>query len=566
MEETEFRQVFESFLTESEEQLGDMEAALLVIDEHPQRHEPLATVFRLVHSLKGAAASVGLDPIANFTHDLESLVECLHARALGVDDRVVSRLLEAVDALREMLAAAARGKSEMRPEHSRLRETLGFLVAEATPTINLPVDPPAGFSDERNGPVAGPAADAPLHRPSARTLRVKVEKLDRIVDMMGELAIARGRLEALLVRGPAYWQAAVETHEQTHRLFVELQEQITSARMVPVGSLLRPYARMVRDTARACGKVARLVVEGGDVEMDTAVLERLREPLTHLIRNAIDHGLEPPEVRRAAGKPPHGRILVAARREGGTVVLEMSDDGAGLPRERILARAAAHGLATLGEDPARLIFAPGLSTSHALTELSGRGIGMDVVRRGVEALRGSVAVESREGQGTTVTLRIPLTLATIEGFIVGAGGETYVIPMEMIAELLELPAEASPRHETDKPCPAHGVLNLRGEALPYFRLRNVFGLGGAARGRESVVVVIGGGGRVGVVVDEIFGVQPVVIKPLGRWLTASQAVSVSTILGDGRAVLVLDVPGLIREVLERSAPREATAVRMSGHE
>lgn len=569
MEESDFRQVFESFLGESEAQLGELEAALLVVDEHRQRREPLATVFRLVHTLKGTAASVGQDQIAGFTHGLEDLVERLHEQTLAVDDRVVSRLFEAVDALREMLADTARGQNEPRPEHARLRESLDLLVAEAGPLDPL-TGPPSLFVETASETLHDAARDTPPQR-GARTLRVQVEKLDRIIDMIGELAIARGRLGALFARGPVAWQAAVEAHEQTERLFMNLQEQVASARMVPVGPLLRAYARTVRDTAHALGKAARLVVHGGEVEMDTAVLERLHEPLTHLIRNAIDHGLETPAVRRAAGKSPHGRILIAARREGGTVVLEVSDDGAGLPRERILARAAERGLTAGGgqEDPrgdaTRLIFEPGLSTAPVVTELSGRGIGMDVIRRGVEALRGSVTTDSRDGQGTTFTLRIPLTLATIEGFVVGAGGETYVVPLEAIVELLELPAEAQDRPGGGEfgPVPVAvdgvlGVLSLRGEPLPYFRLRGFFGSGGVASARESVVVVDGGGHRVGMVVDELLGTQPVVIKPLAsplkQWLTASQALSVSTILDDGRAVLVLDVPGLIREVLEHSPP------------
>ncbi|HEX2574166.1 MAG TPA: chemotaxis protein CheW, partial [Polyangia bacterium] len=331
-------------------------------------------------------------------------------------------------------------------------------------------------------------------------------------------------------------------------------------------------ARTVRDTAHALGKAARLVVEGGEVEMDTAVIERLHEPLTHLIRNAVDHGLEAPEVRRAAGKPPHGRITLAARREGGTVALAVSDDGAGLPCERILARAAERGLTIPSQDEAaeaaRLIFEPGLSTAPAVTELSGRGIGMDVIRRGIEALRGSVAIETEEGQGTTFTLRIPLTLATIEGFVVGAGGETYVIPMEAIVELLELPAEDRDHPGAGGPArgrPDHGILHLRGDPLPYVRLRSFFGARGGASARESVVVVDGGGHRVGLVVDELLGAQPVVIKPLPpalkRWIRPSQALSVSTILGDGRAVLVLDVPGLLREVLQRDPQGLRVATR-----
>jgi two-component system chemotaxis sensor kinase CheA len=293
------------------------------------------------------------------------------------------------------------------------------------------------------------------------------------------------------------------------------------------------------------------VLEGEDAEVDTSVAQHLRDPLTHMLRNAVDHGIETPDVRRRKGKDPVGTVTLSARHEGGGIVVRMTDDGAGLDRARILARARSRGMVRDGETPAdadllRLVLEPGFSTAEAVTDLSGRGVGLDVVRRSVEALRGSVSLESRPGEGTTLTLRLPLTLALIEGFSVGVADETYVVPLESVVECLELPAD---RHEAD----AAGVLSLRGEPLPFLRLREFLAVPGAAPTRESVVVIRHDSGRAGVVVDALHGGGQAVIKPLGRVLRDVPGVSGSTILGNGRVGLILDVPVLLRQAVERSA-------------
>jgi two-component system chemotaxis sensor kinase CheA len=291
----------------------------------------------------------------------------------------------------------------------------------------------------------------------------------------------------------------------------------------------------------------RLVLEGEDVEVDTALVEGLREPLLHLVRNAVDHGLELPEARRAAGKDACGTLVLRAFHEPGSLVVELSDDGRGLRHDRLKEKAR-----TLGMEPERmtveeleeLVFLPGLSTAEVVTEVSGRGVGMDVVRRGVEGLRGMVTLRSEEGKGTTVTLRVPLTLATIQGFSVGVGEETYVLPLEAVQECLELPLERVRQ-------PGGGVLNLRGRVLPYLRLRDVLGVEGPGPGRESVVVLGLGGSRAGLVVDVLYGEGQHVLKPLGRLFRDLPGVSGSTILGSGRVGLVLDVPGLLRAALRQ---------------
>jgi two-component system chemotaxis sensor kinase CheA len=338
----------------------------------------------------------------------------------------------------------------------------------------------------------------------------------------------------------------LEAHRESDRLYLDLQDLIMQARMVPLGPTFQQHLRTVRDLAAAEQKQVRLVLEGEDVEVDTAVVEHIRDPLTHMVRNAVDHGMECPAVREARGKDPCGRLTLRAFHEGALVVVQVSDDGGGLDRARIVRRAVERGIVAEGaqltdEQVHALIFEPGFSTAEQVTEVSGRGVGMDVVRRNVETLRGSVSVESTLGAGTTITLRFPLTLAIIQGFRVVVAGDVYILPLEAVAECVELPAGDGGGRA--------GVVNLRGEPLPYLRLREHFALGGERPARENVVVVHHAGARVGLAVDALLGESQTVIKPLGRMFQGIRGISGSAILGDGRVALILDVPGLLREAL-----------------
>jgi two-component system chemotaxis sensor kinase CheA len=391
-----------------------------------------------------------------------------------------------------------------------------------------PAPPPAG-SDE----------------PRARSLRVSLETLDRILDLTGEIAVGRERLRGALEGGTHEAAAAAEIHREADRLHADLQELVMKARMEPLGPTFRRLARMVRDLAGALGKSARLVIEGGEVEVDTKVVELVRDPLTHLVRNALSHGLETPGERAERGKDPCGRIVTRAFRETGGIVIEVEDDGGGLSRERILRRAREKGLAMEAHERdeaelQRLIFSPGFSTAAAVTEVSGRGVGLDVVRRNVEALRGSVGVRSREGKGTTFTIRLPLSLAIIPGFAVESAGETYIVPLEAVLECLELPKDGLEGREG-------GVGSLRGDSLPYLRLRERFDLPAEHPAREYVVVVQHEGKRLGLVVDGLLGESQTVLKPLGRPLGGVEGIAGSAILGSGRVALVVDLPGFFRD-------------------
>lgn len=408
-------------------------------------------------------------------------------------------------------------------------------------------------TEESPGPMPVPSREASPRgapepqtddRRGTRTLRVSLETLDRILDLTGEIAVDRERLREALESGTGT-AAAAEIHRDTDRLHADLQELVMKARMEPIGPTFRRFARTVRDLAASLGKVARLTLEGEDVEVDAKVIEHVRDPLTHLVRNALSHGIETPAERSARGKDRCGSIRLRAFRETGGILIEVEDDGAGLSSKRIAERARALGLLQDTEhDPEalhHLIFEPGFSTAAGVTEVSGRGVGLDVVQRNVEALRGSVAVVSREGRGTTFTIRLPLSLAIVPGFAIRAAEETYILPLEAVSECLELPREGLTGRE------GSGVLSLRGEPLPCRRLRQQFRLAAEPPAREYVVVVRHGERRVGLVVDALLGESQAVLKPLGQLFRGLPGIAGSAILGSGRVALVLDPNALFRE-------------------
>ena len=391
-------------------------------------------------------------------------------------------------------------------------------------------------------------ADAAAWRESTDTIRVDTQKLDRMLNLAGEIAIAHGRLRQAIEQSSGKKPEPLEAQDQVERLSLELQETIMKVRMVPVGPTFRQYNRTVRDIAQDHGKTALLTLDGENVEVDVSVIEHLKDPLTHMIRNALDHGIEQPETRKARGKVPCGTISLKAFHEGANIVIQVSDDGAGLNRNKIIERAKVISTVTEPETLAdaelyRLIFEPGFSTADTVTDMSGRGVGMDVVRRNIEALRGSVSIDSESGKGSTVTIRLPLTLAIIEGFGVGIGADTYVLPLHAVSECIEMPVS---ERAHDHP---QGVINLRGEPLPYIRLRSWFELASPRPNRENIVVVELDGAKAGLAVDSLQGSRQTVIKPLGDQFKDLPGISGSAIMGNGRVALILDVAALMREII-----------------
>lgn len=406
---------------------------------------------------------------------------------------------------------------------------------------------PIGAILVAGGTVAAPVVEAALARQGkARdakggehsSIRVDADKLDHLINLVGELIITTA--SATLIARRAQNAEFQECSSTLSALVEEVRNSALQLRMVKIGATFNRFQRVVHDVSRELGKDIGLVVSGEDTELDKTVVEKIGDPLTHLVRNAMDHGIESAELRAERGKPAQGSIALHAYHDSGTIVIEVSDDGGGLQRERILAKAVERGLVEAGkhvpdDEVYNLVFEPGFSTAEQVTNLSGRGVGMDVVKRNITALRGSVSLDSTPGVGTTVTVRLPLTLAIINGFQVSIGRSVFVVPLDMVEECVEFSAE-----------PGHDYANLRGAVLPFIRLREMFDIGGPRGPRQSIVVVKYAGVRAGLVVDALLGESQTVIKPLGKLFQRLECVSGSSILGSGEVALILDVPALIR--------------------
>jgi len=519
-------QLVETFLAEADETVTRLEELLLQM-EQSRDDELLHEIFRAAHTLKGNAACLQFDELTALAHAAEELLERMRMGEVQATPASIGRLLDAVDAFRDLSARSVTGDASLTAAQQQLIADLtAFAAAEAAPAIA------AGTMQ----PVAAAA--------SHRSVRVGAVKLDRMLDLTGEIAIARGRIGQQL--GASVNGSVADALYELDRLNLELQELVMHARLVPIAPALRPFHRVVRDVAARQGKRVTLVIDATDVEVDTAVIENLKDPMTHMVRNAIDHGIETADVRIAAGKSPAGCIRVVASQENGGIAIRFSDDGHGIDEAKIAQRARELGMDTdrlTRAELLSLIFEPGFTTASSVSDLSGRGVGMDIVRRNVEALRGTVSVASEPNRGTTLTIRLPLTVAVIEGFGVRIAGETYIVPIESVVECTDFPdgQAAEPR----------GVLNIRGEALPFVRLRHFFGFEGAAPARQNVVIVQTENGRAGIVVDDLAGGHQTVMKPLQGQLRRIPGIGGSSILGSGRVALIVDVPELLREITAR---------------
>lgn len=399
------------------------------------------------------------------------------------------------------------------------------------------------------GVIQAPVVEAALGRQKrleekraaeARHIKVPADRLDDLIDQVGELVIAgaAAELQAKRAGQPALREAA----STLLRLVENVRDTALRLRMIPIGEVFSRFPRVVRDLARELGKDIELEICGAETELDKSMVEKIGDPLMHLVRNSIDHGIESPERRMAARKAPTGRVALNAYHESGSIVIEVSDDGGGMDRNRILRKAIERGLissdAHLADaDILRLVLEPGFSTAEHLSNISGRGVGMDVVKSNIEALRGSLDIESVEGKGTTIRLCLPLTMAIIDGFQVGVGQSTFILPLDAVVECIELPRGAD----------AADYLNLRGRVLPFLRLRQLFDVGGAVPERQNVIVVRFAGRMAGIVVDRLLGECQAVIKPLGRLFSNLVAISGSTILGSGEVALILDVAQIVQQ-------------------
>ncbi|OIR03112.1 chemotaxis protein CheA [mine drainage metagenome] len=520
--------------------LGDVVHLETLADALPAfpDYDPEACYLGFELDLRSAASRQEIEAVFEFVRD-DAQIRILppHARA----EEYIALILELPEdnaRLGEMLIA---GGALTRRE---LDEMLAVQASEAQGGQRL------GELLANTGMVSPPVVEAALEKQKqtqdkrqaeARSVKVPSDKLDLLIDLVGELVIAGAGTQLLARR--SHRVDLTESATEVMRLVEDVRDAALRLRMVQIGEVFGRFPRVVRDLSRELGKDIELIVSGAETELDKSMVERLGDPLMHLVRNAMDHGLEPTELRLARGKPARGRLELGASHESGNIVIEVKDDGGGLDRERILAKALDRGLVqpdqSLSDDEVyRLIMLPGFSTAEKVSNLSGRGVGMDVVRSGIEALRGSIEIHSQPGEGTTIRLCLPLTLAIIDGFLIDVGKSSFVLPLDMVVECIELDATAEAQHSD--------YLSLRGEVLPLVRLRELFRVDEKRARRQNVVVVYYAGRRAGLVVDRLLGECQTVIKPLGILFTRLRGISGSTILASGEVALILDVPQLIQ--------------------
>lgn len=534
------------FLNEAAEYIAASEVALLELEANNQDTEAINTVFRAFHTVKGTAAFLGLTHIAEFAHEAESLLMRVRDREFVYGAGCADLSLRSVDMLKTLLGAvedAMAGDGKLvQPNgyHALVLALNGYNPAKDAASISL-----AEIADDApRAQRAEAVVDA--------TIRVRTDRLDRLINMVGELVIAQ-----TMIAGDDYLAGSQNpdlTRKVSHagKIVRELQELSMSMRMVPLRSTFQKLARVVRDTASKVGKAVQFTTEGDDVEIDRNLVDILADPLVHMVRNAVDHGIEQPDDRDRAGKSRTGSVRLSAYHSSGNVVVDLIDDGGGLHRDRIAAKAIEKGLiesdrGMSDSEVFNLIFAPGFSTAEKVTDISGRGVGLDVVRRNLELIRGRLEISSQPGKGTTFSLRLPLTLAVTDGMLVRVGEERFVIPLTQI--------HMSFRPESHMLSTVIGqgeMVSLRGSLMPIVRLHKMFSVrGGIENPLAALLVIVGDGSqRSALMVDELLGQQQVVAKPLGDALGRIPGFSGGAILGDGRVGLILDV----RETMSLTAP------------
>lgn len=523
-----------AFALETAENLAEMETALLALESRPEIGDDLNALFRAVHTIKGSAGIVGAETVELFCHDTEHLLSRVREQELPLTRDLVALLLQCHDHVRALVGAFEAGTASLPPIHDQLLSRIATWLA-------LPCH---GTGDVREHEVPAPSAAETLAESNADRRIVKIEsgKLDQLINLVVELVTATSELESHVKRTAD--PAAAESAATVSLLVKQVQERTMIFRMVPVEDLFRRFQRVLHDLAAETGKQLRLQTTGVETELDKVLAEKIREPLLHLVRNAADHGIEPPDERLSAGKPPFGTISLNAWQETGSIVIEVADDGRGINREKVLQRGLERGLVRTGDaaglDPLSLIFEPGFSTIEQATRLSGRGVGMDVVRKIVEGLRGKLELESLEGSGTKVRIRLPLSLALIDGFMVAVGGRFFIMPMDLVDETLDLSPADLQRLE------GRGYHDLRGEALPCLDLRASLQIDAPAPASRFAVVARTGARRTALVVDHLEGAVKAVIKPLGNAYRDVRIISAATILGDGSIALILDIPELLK--------------------
>jgi two-component system chemotaxis sensor kinase CheA len=550
-------ELLSDFVLEAREHLAAIECRSLALEQNPGDAEAINSIFRAFHTIKGLAGFLELGAVREVSHNVETVLDLARNGELTVTSHVIDVVLESTDYLKGCVSAVdsrVHGhETPAAPDYSGLLDRIRSLMTGGADVqaggadLQVCAGPPGPAPSARHPQT--PPEEAKAVKEEAKAVKVDTGKLDYLVDMAGELVIAQSMVRHdpdLATLGSPRLQRNLA---QLARITAELQKTSMSMRLVPIGQLFQRVARQVRDLARKMGKPTDLEIGGEETEIDRTIVEELADPLMHMVRNSLDHGIEDPGGRAACGKNPVARIGLRACHQAGHIVIEISDDGRGLDAERIRAKAMEKGLVGnpehLTENEAfHLIFEPGFSTAAQVTDVSGRGVGMDVVRRQIQKLRGHVEIQSRAGQGATFTLKVPLTLAIIDGLVVGVGSERYIVPLFAVREMFRPAADAiftvQNRGE---------MVMMRGNLLAVVRLYRKFGVKPRSEDpcQALLIVAEGEGQRFCLMVDDLIGKQEAVIKSLGGTFKNVTGIAGGAILGDGRVALILDLAGLIKE-------------------
>lgn len=580
------------FCAEAVDHLEGADRHLMTIEANPADREALNAVYRAFHSIKGVASMLGLEVMRTVAHEAENLLNLARDGKVLLRGQALELAFASVDTLKRQMEFArdwASAKGPIPPDPAipdllaglrRVCESGGDPAPAAVPATppetppdttaatppapapaptpepaaSPPVTPTAAVPEPPQAPTPTAAAAAPVAAPARRavaekeTVRVDKDRLDKLINTIGELVIAQSMAQEELLELARHTGGHSRALEELSKISRDLQELSLSLRMVPMHATFQKLARLVRDLSKKMAKPVELEVHGEETELDKTVVDQLGDPLLHMVRNALDHGLEPPDERVAAGKKPVGRLSLRAYHQGGSVYIELADDGRGLDRDRILKKAIEKGLVAENQRPSdseiyALIFAPGFSTAAKVTDVSGRGVGMDVVRRNVEALQGSILIRTRKGEGTTFTIRLPLTLAIVDGLMVGLGDDVYVLPLLSVVESFR-PRPADIRTVTGR----GELLIARGETVPLLRLHRLLGRPARVTDpcRGLVVLVEDQGKKCALLVDDLLGQMQAVVKSLDANYRRVEGLAGATILGDGRVAMILDVHGLTR--------------------
>ena len=584
-------ELLNEFCNEGKDLLQDIEQGVLVLEENPASADTLNVVFRAFHTFKGGAGFLGLEPIKNLAHELESLLDAARRGDLTIDTYITELILAGRDALQQFLSeigkrlgGALKSEAITVPTSDLIMRVKARLAGDspppataaqlvpaqpqvaAAPLVSAPLQPvppqaqppAAPTANAQQQPVAPPAAkpvpqnttatkaSAGSNERLASFVKLDTGKLDVLVDLVGELVIAQSMVMQHPQVQTLHDRNLARFVRQLQRITTDLQRNAMSLRMVEIRGAFQKMTRLVRDLSAAQGKQVQLLLSGEETEIDRNIVEELGDPLVHMVRNSVDHGIEMPEVRVAQGKPPLGTVRLHAQHKGGGIVITISDDGKGLDQSRILAKAIQRGLIDADATPTEkeifdLIFLPGFSTVDNITDISGRGVGMDVVRASISRLRGRVEVQSTLGQGSDVTIRLPLTMAIIDGMLIGIGSERFIIPSLSVRESFRpLPGGVATSQGRGE------VVSVRGKLIPLVRLGDQLGIESVAKDPcEGIIVVTQSESNArGLLVDRLIGKQEVVIKSLGSAFKGQTSMSGAAILGDGLVALILDIDNI----------------------